>query len=120
MCKVSRHIHVFIMQGYKVHGGQQQVVRIQKDFTVAAHFSEKAERSLWEQESTFPDQILLDRCLCTRFYCRAGSCSWPLVFDQYSQFKGYLEALEKQSITASQLESTRLNMLNKCIVAYMY
>ena len=93
------------MQGYQVHAGQQQVVRIQKDFSVAAHLSEKAERAVWEPEDVFPDQALLDRCLSIRHYSRAGSSSWPLIFDPFSQFKSYLTALEGQSNTAEGMQA---------------
>lgn len=83
-----------------MHAGQQQVVRIQKDFSVAAHLSEKAERSVWEPEDIFPDQAVLDRCLSIRHYCRVGGSSWPLIFDPFCHFKGYLAAMEEQSGTA--------------------
>ena len=83
--------------GYQAHSGQQQVVRIQKDFSLAIHLSNKAEQSLWEQEGIFPDNTILDRCLSTRLYCRAGTYSWPLIFDPHGHFTNYLEVIDEHS-----------------------
>ena len=71
---------------------------------MATHLSDKAERSLWEQEGIFPDNTVLDRCLSTRLYCRAGGPSWPLIFDPHGHFKNYLEVIEEYSCKATPSE----------------
>ena len=80
------------------------MVRIQKDFSVATHLSDKAERSLWEQEGIFPDKTVLDRCLSTRLYYRAGVSSWPLMFDPHGHFMNYLEVIKEHSCKAAPSE----------------
>lgn len=79
------------------HGlsSQQQVVRIQKDFSVQDILSTEEEKMLWQQQSVFPDQITMDRCLAARACVRDGSSSsWPLIFDPNSQFQRFFIALE--------------------------
>ena len=83
-------------QGYP-HGlsSKQPNVRIQKDFSVSSILSTKEERSLWQQQSVFPDQITMDRCLAARACCQHGSASsWPVIFDPNSHFERYFIALE--------------------------
>lgn len=63
---------------------------MQKDFSLAAFLSEKEERSMWNQESTFPDESILDRYLSSRALCVLGTAAWPLVFDPYDQLEKYL------------------------------
>lgn len=84
------------MQGYGAFSGRQQLVRIQKDFTLASHLSEKEERSIWTQENVFPEDSILDRFLACRAFCTLRSASWPLVFDPYNQLEKYLRACESE------------------------
>lgn len=72
------------------------MVRIQKDFSLASHLSEKEERSTWNQENTFPDDSILDRYLASRAFCNLGTTSWPLVFDPYDQLEKYLKASKSE------------------------
>ena len=72
------------------------MVRIQKDFSLASHLSEKEERSSWNQENTFPDDSILDRYLASRAFCTLGTSSWPLVFDPYDKLEKYLKASKSE------------------------
>lgn len=86
-------------QGYpRGLSSQQPNVRIQKDFSVSSILSTKEERSLWQQQSVFPDQITMDRCLAARACCKHGSSSsWPVIFDPNSHFERYFVALEEKA-----------------------
>ena len=77
------------------HGsmGQQQVVKIEKSFAVREIVSSKEERAAWEQDSVFPDEFAMERCLLARGCCVEGG-SWPLILDPHAQFSKYLKALE--------------------------
>ena len=89
------------LQASEHHGlsSQQQVVRIQKDFSVRDVLSTEEERMLWQQQSVFPDQITMDRCLAARACCRHdSSSSWPLIFDPNGQFQQYFIALEGRDV----------------------
>ena len=77
------------------------MVRIQKDFSLADCLSEKEERSVWNQESTFPDESILDRYLSSRALCSLGSVAWPLVFDPYDQLEKYLRVSGGEIATLS-------------------
>lgn len=84
----------------KGHGaGQRQVVRIQKDFSLTTHLSDKEERSIWQQESAFPDGSIMERCLSSRAFCSFSTTSWPLLFDPYAQFEAYLRMLQVLCLT---------------------
>ena len=72
------------------------MVKVQKDFSLAYHFSDQDERYLWEQESSFPDSTIMDRTLCARIFNQSISSAWPLIFDPYRQFESYLRALTIQ------------------------
>ena len=72
------------------------MVMVQKDFSLAYHFSDEKERYLWQQESSFPDDTILDRSLCARIFNQCMSPTWPLIFDPYRQFESYLRALNMQ------------------------
>lgn len=73
--------------------GQQQVLKIESSFAVQNTLSTKDERSVWEQNSIFPDECTMERCLAARSCCTEGD-SWPLIIDPHSQFCNYFEALE--------------------------
>ena len=94
------------MQGHQSYSGQQhhQVMKIQRDFSVSSHLSEKEERCHWRQESVFPDQTSLERCLAARSACSSRENRWPFVFDPHQQFEGYLSALSFK--TAKHTSST--------------
>lgn len=79
---------------HSLSGGQQQVVRIERNFVVQNVLSDREERFLWQQEATFPDEVTLERCLAARTSCRDGSHQWPLVADPHEQFWKYLRAIE--------------------------
>lgn len=96
------------LQSYGAFFGLKQVVLVQRDFSVANHFSNRHERSLWEQDRSFPDDIIKERCLCTRALGHLGSSSWPLVFDPYRQFELYLRALNKSQKVDSEREGAHL------------
>ena len=83
-------------------GQQQQVVRIEKKFSLQELLSSPDERSLWEQESVFPDQTMLERCLAVRACCIHGTTHWPLVFDPNNQFCKYLQAVEARGPTKKE------------------
>lgn len=77
------------------------MVKIQKDFSLSGHLSEKDERFYWKQESVFPDQVSLERCLVARSACVHGDTQWPLIFDPHGQFEKYLSALKYNNTTAN-------------------
>ena len=102
------------LQSSQPHHGlssQQQVVRIQKDFSSQNVLSSKDERAHWQQESIFPDHTTLERCLAARACCNHGTSHWPLIFDPNRQFQRYLEALEAQRLsgTSSNVSSEHRN-----------
>ena len=68
------------------------MVKIQKNFSLAGHLSEKEERSNWKQVNTFPDDSIMDRYLASRAFCTLKSAAWPLVFDPNDQLEKYLNA----------------------------
>ena len=74
---------------------QKQVIPVQKDFSMANEFSDKQERYLWEQESSFPDVSAMERCLCARALGQSDPTLWPVVFDPYHQFEAYVRALSR-------------------------
>ncbi len=82
------------------HGlsGQHQVVRIQKDFSVESVLASRDEQSRWQQESVFPDEMTLQRCLAARASCYHGATQWPLIFDPNDQFLTYLCAIHKVTV----------------------
>ena len=86
------------MQAHQSYSSQQQVVRIQKDFSVSDHLSEKEEQSFWKQESIFPDQTSMERCLAARSTCTNGDAQWPFIFDPHQQFEKYLSALNVKGV----------------------
>lgn len=92
-----------IMQGHQSYSNQQQhqVVKIQRDFSVSTHLSEKEERSHWRQESVFPDQTSLERCLAARSACSSRDNRWPFIFDPHQQFESYLSALNFKAASNS-------------------
>lgn len=88
------------MQGHQSYSSQKhQVVKIQRDFSVSAHLSEKEELSHWRQESVFPDQTSLERCLAARLACNSRDNHWPFIFDPHQQFEGYFSALYFKTTT---------------------
>ena len=88
-------------QGQHGFASQQTVVvRIQSDFSISGSLSEKDERSFWKEESVFPDDVTLERCLQCRAACRYGSESWPLVFDQHNLFLDLLCAMEHNACSS--------------------
>ena len=91
------------MQGHHSYSSQHhhQVVKIQRDFSVSVHLSEKEERSHWRQESVFPDQTSLERCLAARSACSSRENRWPFIFDPHQQFESYLSALNFRTATNS-------------------
>lgn len=68
------------------------MVKVQKEFSLTYHLSNENERYQWEQENSFPDATILDRSLCARVFSEYTSSGWPLVFDPYRQFDGYVRA----------------------------
>ncbi len=83
-------------------------MRIQKNVSLASYLSGKDELSTWQQESTFPDETILERCLSSRAFCTFGSSSWPLVFDPYNQFETYLRALERSEMKSRKGNNTHI------------
>ena len=83
-------------------GQQQQVVRIERKFSLQELLSSRDERTLWQQESVFPDQTTLERCLAVHTCCTHGSTHWPLVFDPNNQFCKYLQAVEARDPTENE------------------
>ena len=103
--------------------GRQQVVRIQKDFSLSGHLSVKEEQSYWQQESIFPDQITMERCLGSRSSCTQGCTLWPLVFDPHGHFEKYLKAMSftspaqtESSMSVSPRKTGTYMMLCDCIL----
>lgn len=112
VCMVMRAICVLYsvhMQGHQSYSSQHhhQVVKIQRDFSVSSHLSGKEERCHWRQESVFPDQTSLERCLAARSACSSQENRWPFVFDPHQQFEGYLSVLSfKMATNTSFKEGT--------------
>lgn len=109
-----------LSQTYGTYAGQKQVVRVQKDFSMATHFSDREERSLWEQESSFPDETIMERCLCTRALGNLDSSPWPVVFDPYHQFEAYLRALSKYQMEKSMGEGAHLATIVLLLFLFCY
>ena len=77
---------------------------------MSGHLSEKEEQSYWKQESIFPDQTSLERCLAARSACTSGDTHWPFIFDPHQQFESYLAALKfKTAANISSKEGTYFN-----------
>lgn len=113
------------VQGYQTRTGQQQVVRVQKDFTISAHLSEQEEQSTWEQESVFPDQATQERCLASRSTCTLDSACWPLIFDPHGQFEYYVNAMgysdgDVASSTSHSPDVQEKGILLKLMNAYIH
>lgn len=109
MCMACVFIYSIHMQGHQSYSSQQhhQVVKIQRDFSVSSHLSVKEERCHWRQESVFPDQTSLERCLAAQSACSSRENRWPFVFDPHQQFEGYLSALSfKTATNTSSKEGT--------------
>ena len=85
---------------------QQQVVRTERDFSLQGLLSSQDETSLWQQETVFPNQTVLERCLAVRACCIHGAAHWPLVFDPNNQFSKYLCAIEAENITKTKESGT--------------
>lgn len=111
------YIYIFFisLQGHQSYSSQQQVIKIQRDFSLSSHLSEKDERSCWMQESVFPDKISLERCLAARSACISGDAQWPCIFDPHQQYEKYLLALyvKTSSANAGSKESKCM-----CFVVY--
>ena len=92
---------ILYFQVHQNYSSQQQVIKIQRDFSLSSHLSEKDEQSYWMQESVFPDKISLDRCLAARSACISGDAQWPCIFDPHQQYQRYLLAMNIESFAAN-------------------
>ena len=92
---------MLLLQSQQTFSSQQQVVKIQKDFSLSSHLSEKEELSYWKQESVFPDKVSLERCLAARSACTNGDTQWPFVFDPHQQFEKYISSMIVESAASA-------------------
>ena len=73
----------------------QQVVRVNREFSVCEVFSSQEERLYWRKERIFFDSTMQETVLAARACLHLASSRWPLVFDPHKKFCQLLKAVEE-------------------------
>lgn len=76
------------------HHSHSSVVQIEPDFSPKSILSVEAERSHWSHYASFPNTVVLERCLAARTALEKPFSPLPLVLDPQQLFQCYAHELE--------------------------
>lgn len=83
-------------------------IKLEKDFNLARLLSTEEESIVWEREETFPDELMLEKCLHWRINCDFNECCSQVIFDPLNYFTRYINGIAHNQQQLHHLTTTDL------------